>query len=142
MKRVSVLAVLVLSLLACGGGNALVGEWEQVHPDTGVALGPVLTLSDDNSWSQNGTPSYEGTYKWESGSLSLHVEKLNGVSREESIAGAIAAGQPREDAEKGLDELDGHMKYELTSEDGAALLKQLDPPGTSNQKVFKKRSVD
>lgn len=140
MKRVSVLAVLALSLFACGGGNALVGEWEQVHPDTGVALGPVLTLSDDDTWSENGTPSYEGTYKWESGSLLLHVEKLNGLSRQDSIAAAVAAGQRREDAEKGLEELDGHMKYELTSEDGAALLKQLDPPGTSNQRVFKKRA--
>ena len=55
------------------------------------------------------------------------------------IAAAVNNGQPLEDAKAGLAKLDEQMKYELSSEDGKAVLKQISYASGARQYVFRKK---
>jgi len=140
MKRIRTF-VLTALVLGCSGGSELAGEWEMVDPDTGSAVGPVLVIDSDGSWTQSGTPSYAGSYTWDSGKLLLRVDELNGDSREEAMTQAVAAGQPKEMAEKSLEALDERMRFELDSQEGSVYLRQIEPDPNTPQLIFKKREV-
>lgn len=131
--------LLALSLLACSGGEELAGEWDLVETASGAALGEVLTLNSDDSWSRTGTPSYEGTYSIESGVLELKIEKYGKGNRAEFIDEAVSLGQPRDQVEQILKSFDDSQKFDLVDEDGATVLRQLSPHNNSALLIFRKR---
>lgn len=120
--------VLAAALLSLGCGKAdVIGEWELISPETGLALGDVLTISADGTWEATGFPDYSGSYEWQDGKFVLLIEIVGGQSREEAARSVQSNEQARKAHEESMERLDAQMMFVLDEVDGAQILRQSDP---------------
>ena len=138
--RALVPLMLVVAQLSLGCGKPdVVGEWELIAPDTGLALGAVLTLSGDGTWEEAGFPGLSGSYAWQDEELVLRIETVGVVTREEAARSVQGNQQARKDHERSMKRLDSQMVLVLDELDGAQILRQSDPDAGFAERRYRKR---
>ena len=133
--------MLALAHLSVGCGKAdIVGEWELISPDSGLALGDVLTISDDGTWAETGFPKFTGRYEWQGEDLVLRIETLDGQTREEAADSVKNNELLRKAHELSLAQLDSQRVFVLEELDGSQILRQSDPAAGRAERRYRKRS--
>ena len=144
MRRLRVLAPLMLVgahvSLGCGKPD-IVGEWELIAPDTGLALGGVLTISGDGTWEETGFPPFSGSYAWQDGKLVLRIETLDGQTREEAARSVQGNDELRKAHERSMKELESQMVLVIGELEGAVILRQSDPDAGFAERRYRKRGT-
>lgn len=138
--RALVPLTLALAHLSIGCAKAdIVGEWELIAPDSGLALGDVLTISGDGTWAETGFPKLTGSYEWQGGELVLRIETLGGQTREEAAESVKSNELLRKAHEKSLAELDSQRVFVLDEIDGSQVLRQSDPGAGRAERRYRKK---
>ena len=138
--RALVPLMLVVAHLSLGCGKPdVVGEWELIAPDTGLALGGVLTISGDGTWEETGFPGFGGSYAWHDGKLVLRIDTVGDLSREEAALSVQGNDQAMKDHEKSMKRLESQMVLVLDELEGAQILRQSDPDAGFAERRYRMR---
>lgn len=135
---VPLVLVASLSLLGCGKPD-IVGEWERISPDTGLAKGDVLTISADGKWEETGFPRLSGTYSRADGKIVLRIEMVGDQTREEAARSVQGNDDARLSHERAMKQLDSQMVFVLDELQGSVILKQSDPDAGRAERRYRKR---
>ena len=140
ISRAVVPLMLALAHLSIGCGKAdIVGEWELISPDSGLALGDVLTISADGTWAETGFPKFTGSYEWQGEELVLRIETLDGQTREEAAESVKNNELMRTAHERSMAELDSQRVFVLEELEGSQILRQSDPDAGRAERRYRKK---
>lgn len=119
----AVLATAALTGCGCGAAGSAQGRWSRIEPETAIPLGDVLTI-EGGSWTMTGNPKMSGKVESKEGKVQLIIEKVGDQTRAQAIAtpGAV-------DTEKRLAELDEQLVFQVETEEGQTILRQVGKKG-------------